>query len=134
MQYLTRMVTPNEYDEAVREPSVFNLGHAYRKLRDFSNAAKWYRAALSINPRVASTYSALGFTLHLSGNLDGAIELYHQSLSLKPDDTFTCEMLSEALQNTLEDPTNLDGVTFAMPGSSRAAVGASSSAAMDVGA
>lgn len=124
----------NEYDEAVREPSVFNLGHAYRKLRDFSNAAKWYRAALSINPRVASTYSALGFTLHLSGNLDGAIELYHQSLSLKPDDTFTCEMLSEALQNTLEDPTNLDGVTFAMPGSSRAAVGASSSAAMDVGA
>ena len=52
----------HEYDEAVREPSIFNLGHAYRKKRDFDNAALWYRAALAINPRVASTYSALGFT------------------------------------------------------------------------
>ena len=98
-----------EYDEVVREPSIFNLGHAYRKKRDFANAALWYRAALAINPRIASTYSALGFTLHLSGNLDAAIELYHQSLSLKPDDTFTCEMLSAALRDTLElgDPTSL---------------------------
>lgn len=70
-------------------------GHAYRKLRDFPNAIKWYRAALAINPRLPSTYSALGFSLHLSGDLDGAIECYHQSLSLKPDDTFTCEMLTE---------------------------------------
>ena len=59
-----------EYDEAVREPSIFNLGHAYRKQRDFDSAAHWYRAALAINPRVASTYSALGFTLHLRGDLD----------------------------------------------------------------
>ena len=91
-----------EYDESVREPSIFNLGHAYRKQRDFERAASWYRAALAINPRVASTYSALGFTLHLKGDLDAAIELYHQSLSLKPDDTFTCEMLSEALKDTLD--------------------------------
>jgi len=90
------------YDESVREPSIFNLGHAYRKKRDYDNAALWYRAALAINPRVASTYSALGFTLHLKGDLDAAIELYHQSLSLKPDDTFTCEMLTEALKDTLE--------------------------------
>ena len=88
----------------VREPSIFNLGHAYRKKRDFDSAALWYRAALAINPRVASTYSALGFTLHLKGDLDAAIELYHQSLSLKPDDTFTCEMLSEALKDTLDFP------------------------------
>ena len=67
-----------EYDETVREPSIFNLGHAYRKKREFDHAATWYRAALAINPRVASTYSALGFTLHLKGDLDAAIELYHQ--------------------------------------------------------
>ena len=98
-----------EYDELVREPSIFNLGHAYRKKRDFANSALWYRASLAINPRIASTYSALGFTVHLSGNLDAAIELYHQSLSLKPDDTFTCEMLSAALRDVLElrDPTVL---------------------------
>ena len=108
-----------EYDETVREPSIFNLGHAYRKKRDFDNAALWYRAALAINPRVASTYSALGFTLHLKGDLDQAIELYHQSLSLKPDDTFTCEMLSEALKDILDagDVTDV-GSSMAMPGMS----------------
>ena len=63
-----------------------------------------YRAALAISPRVASTYSALGFTEHLRGNLHEAIELYHQSLSLKADDTFTCEMLTEALKDVLEEP------------------------------
>ena len=113
----------HEYDETVREPSIFNLGHAYRKKRDFDNAALWYRAALAINPRVASTYSALGFTLHLKGDLDAAIELYHQSLSLKADDTFTCEMLSEALKDTLDvgDVTDLSSCS-APPGMSSSAM------------
>ena len=62
------------HDDAVREPSVFNLGHAYRKLRDFDSAAKWYRVALAINPRLASTYSALGLTLHLRGDVHAAID------------------------------------------------------------
>jgi len=92
-----------DYDEATREPSIFNLGHAYRKLRQFDKAVQWYKEALAINPRSASTYSALGFTQHLQGELQSAIELYHQSLSLKPDDTFTCEMLSEALKDSIED-------------------------------
>jgi len=109
-----------EYDAMTREPSIFNLGHAYRKLRDFDNAIHWYRAALEISPRVASTYSALGFTQHLRGDLNAAIELYHQSLSLKSDDTFTCEMLTEALKDALEqaeDPTVLPGHTsdFSQP-------------------
>ena len=123
----------HEYDETVREPSIFNLGHAYRKKRDFDNAALWYRAALAINPRVASTYSALGFTLHLKGDLDAAIELYHQSLSLKPDDTFTCEMLSEALKDTLDvgDLGDLGGGSTAGPSGS-SADGSRSASAMDV--
>ena len=89
-----------------------------------------YRTALAINPRVASTYSALGFTLHLSGDLDAAIELYHQSLSLKPDDTFTCEMLSEALRDALElgDPTNIDSLSGG-PSTSRAPSAASGAGA-----
>ena len=89
IDFFHRVADSTSYDESLREPSIFNLGHAYRKKRDFPNAIKWYRAALAINPRVPSTYSALGFALHLSGDLAAAIELYHQSLSLKPDDTFT---------------------------------------------
>jgi len=38
----------------------------------------------------------------LRGDIELAIELYHQSLSLKPDDTFTSEMLTEALKDALE--------------------------------
>ena len=39
-------------------------------MRDFGNAIKWYHAAMAINPRLACTYSALGFTHHLQGDLD----------------------------------------------------------------
>lgn len=49
----------------------------------------------------ASSYSALGFTKHLMGDLDGAIDYYHQSLSRKPDDPFSSEMLNRALQDAL---------------------------------
>ena len=122
------------YDAATREPSIFNLGHAYRKLRRFERAIAWYRAALAISPRVASTYSALGFTEHLRGNLHEAIELYHQSLSLKADDTFTCEMLTEALKDALEepsDPTALDDL-LSPQGAKGSAGGSSSAEMMDI--
>ena len=42
-----------------------------------------------------------------------------QSLSLKPDDTFTCEMLTEALKDALDepaDPTDLDQMLAPPPG------------------
>jgi len=107
------------YDESVREPSVFNLGHAYRKQREYEDAAKWYRVALSMNSDVASAYSALGFTLHLSGDLNAAIELYHQALSRKADDTFTCEMLSEALQDALNLTSPVSVASFARSTSER---------------
>ena len=35
------------------------------------------------------------------GDLDGAIDYYHQSLSRKPDDPFSSEMLNRALQDAL---------------------------------
>ena len=61
-----------------------------------------------------------------AGDLDTAIELYHQSLSLKPDDTFTCEMLSEALKDTLDVGFDFGGPT------SRAGSAAASASAMDI--
>jgi len=36
------------------------------------------------------------------GDVSGAIELYHKALSMKPDDTFTVEMLNRALQEFLD--------------------------------
>ena len=43
----------------------------------------------------------MAFTLHLVGDLDGAIDFYHQSLSRKPDDPFASEMLNRALTDAL---------------------------------
>ena len=74
-------------------------------------------------------------TEHLRGNLHEAIELYHQSLSLKPDDTFTCEMLTEALKDALEepaDPTALDDHLSPPPGAKGSMGGSSSAEMMDV--
>ena len=42
-------------------------------------------------------YSALGLARHLDGDLDGAIDSYHEALSRKPEDPFTSEMLQRAL-------------------------------------
>ena len=48
------------------------------------------------------SFSAFGFTRHFDGDLDGAIESYHQALSRKPDDPFASEMLNRAMRESLE--------------------------------
>ena len=54
-----------------------------------------------------SSYSALGFTRHLIGDIEGAIDFYHQALSRKPDDPFSNEMLNRALEEALDDMGSL---------------------------
>lgn len=69
----------------------------------------------------APSHAALGFSKHLMGDIDGAIESYHQSLSIKPDDAFTNEMLNRALQESLMNP-----ITFSVT-EERAAVNTTAS-------
>ena len=68
----------------------------------------------------ASCYSALAFTKHLSGDIDGAIELYHQALSRKPDDPLSTEMLNRALKESLTVAVEVEDSqmteTFPTPG------------------
>ena len=52
----------------------------------------------------AAAYSGLGFARHLSGDVDGAIESYHDALSRKPDDPFSSEMLNRALAEAVTYP------------------------------
>lgn len=82
---------------APMESTLFNLGHALRKLHRYDEAIAQYSRALALSPRNPSTYTALGFTYHLMGELDVAIEYYHKSLGLKPEDAFADEMLKRAL-------------------------------------
>lgn len=83
------------------EPTLFNLGHSFRKTRQFPKAQKCFERCVSLCPDKFSTYAALAFTKHLMSNLDGAIEYYHQALSCKPDDPFSTEMLNRALREAL---------------------------------
>jgi anaphase-promoting complex subunit 6 len=89
------------------EPTLFNLGQAYRKTRKFVEASKCFQRCLTLQES-SSAYAALAFCKHLQGDFDAAIDTYHQSLSRKPDDPFCSEMLHRCLQDALEQ-NNLMG-------------------------
>ncbi|KAL4427283.1 hypothetical protein ABPG77_003192 [Micractinium sp. CCAP 211/92] len=80
------------------EPTLVNLGHTLRKLRQWDAAIDCYRQALGLKPGQPGTYSALGYTFHLMGDFNAAIEHYHKALGLRPEDVFTAEMLAEAME------------------------------------
>ncbi|GBG32886.1 Anaphase-promoting complex subunit 6 [Hondaea fermentalgiana] len=94
------------------EPVMFNLGHAYRRMRRFDDAIRYYEEALSYNPKEASIYSALGITYHLQNRLDDAIQSYHSALGLKPEDTFASEMLDKALTEVYALPGHVPAISY----------------------
>ena len=83
------------------EPTLFNMGHCYRKTLQFEQALQCYEQCLVLVPDNSSALAALGFTKHLQCDLDGAIESYHQALAIKAEDPFCAEMLSRALEESL---------------------------------
>ncbi|EFC50413.1 predicted protein, partial [Naegleria gruberi] len=94
----------DDYSSIVQmwEPILFNLANTYRKLKQYEPALINYKKCLSLQPKNASIYSAIGQTYHLqqysgSSNLHTAIEYYHKALALQPDHSFTATMLSKAL-------------------------------------
>jgi tetratricopeptide (TPR) repeat protein len=84
------------------EPTIFNLGHACRIMRQYDMALHCFSRCVALCPDKFSTYSALAYTKHLTGDLDSAISYYHQALALKPEDPFSTEMLNNALQDQIE--------------------------------
>jgi len=85
------------------EPTLFNLGHSYRKLRKYKEALSCYERALSISPHNYTIHTALGLTYHLQGEIDRAIHYYHKALSVEAKDTLTSDMLRKALQEKSEE-------------------------------
>lgn len=80
------------------EATLLNLGHAARKLRQYSRAQQLYRQAIGLNPHSGSAYAGLAYTHQLAGDSAAAVECYHKALALKPEDAFASEMLGHALQ------------------------------------
>ncbi|KAL3804331.1 hypothetical protein HJC23_011259, partial [Cyclotella cryptica] len=86
------------------EPTIYNLGQSYRKLRRYVDAIVCFEKCSSLNPGSSSAFSALGFAHHLNGDVDRAIDSYHEALSRKPDDPFSTEMLNRALSEAVTYP------------------------------
>jgi Tetratricopeptide repeat. len=84
------------------ECTIFNLGQSYRKVKRYDDAMNCFSKSLALCPERAMSFSALGFVRQLTGDIDGAIESYHQALSRKPDDPFATEMLNRAMQEALD--------------------------------
>jgi len=84
------------------ESTFFNLGHCYRKLKQYKDALVCYNKALNISPKDPMILSAIAFTYHLENKLDKAITYYHKVLSLQAHDTFANEMLHRALQTVTD--------------------------------
>ena len=83
------------------EPTLYNLGHCLRKIREFDAAAACYNRCIALCPDKHSTYSAYAFAKHMQGDLDIAINFYHQALSCKPEDSFSEGLLSRALSEAM---------------------------------
>ena len=78
---------------------LFNTGHCHRKLKNYSEGIRYFTLSLALKPQNALALTAIGLSHHLGGSLDKAVEFYHQSLGLKPDDAFTNDMLKRALDD-----------------------------------
>lgn len=81
--------------------SFVNLGHCYRKMRRYSEAIAVYQKAIALDASDAQTHASLGFALHMRGDFDAAIDVYHCALSLQPCDSLIMEMLDRALEDAL---------------------------------
>ncbi|KAI0563672.1 Anaphase-promoting complex cyclosome subunit 3 [Gracilaria domingensis] len=79
------------------EATLVNLGHCYRRQKDYNAAKRCYERALALRPRSAGTCSALGMTLHAMWDLEGAVAMYHRALRNNPEDANCSELLERAL-------------------------------------
>lgn len=86
-----------EHNAAAWEPTLFNLGHAYRRLGRHEDAVRAYTRARRLRPRDYTIDVAIGLTHQLVGDLDRAVQHYHRALGIRPTDTMATDLLGTAL-------------------------------------
>ncbi|RKO94314.1 hypothetical protein BDK51DRAFT_29289 [Blyttiomyces helicus] len=80
-----------------RQSTAMNVGHCYRKIGEFAEAAKYFEDAL--DPRCAEAYAALGIIAHKQHRLVDAIDLYTKALRIDPKDEITHDLLAHAISS-----------------------------------
>ena len=76
----------------------YNLAQILRKRGLYQHAIHWFSACLALTPHSAVIMASLGLAYHANGQLDEAIQQYHQALGVKPEDTLINTLLNKALQ------------------------------------
>ncbi|XP_009857867.3 protein O-mannosyl-transferase TMTC2 [Ciona intestinalis] len=74
---------------------LFAAASAHRHAKSYSTAERYYRLAVKVKPKLASSHMNLGAILHLQGKLSEARKSYMQALSLKPMDPLVLENLEK---------------------------------------
>ena len=80
--------------------SVSSVANNFRK---YGEAIKYHKKALALQPRNASTFSAIGYNYLLMFEFEKAVEYFHKSLSIRKNDTFTNELLTVAIDELVGD-------------------------------
>ena len=81
----------------ILEPLYNNLGHVSRKLKKYDEAITYHRNSLSINPKSSNNYSSIGLCYFLKRDFENAVKNCHKALGLKRHDTFTIQLLEQAI-------------------------------------
>lgn len=73
------------------------LGHTLGALGDHDRALKELYQAEALGYNMSDLHSAVGYALHMKGDIEGAMESYQIALDLDPDDTITMFNYGKAL-------------------------------------
>uniref|UniRef100_A0A023GNI7 Putative anaphase-promoting complex apc cdc16 subunit n=1 Tax=Amblyomma triste TaxID=251400 RepID=A0A023GNI7_AMBTT len=110
LKFTDKAVLPEKW-----EPLLNNLGHTFRKLRKYNKALEYHHQALVLCPKNASTLSAIGFVHSLMRHWSDAVDYFHKALGVQRDDAFSTTMLSQAIEQQVNDLPPCKGVPDAPP-------------------
>ncbi|XP_062587191.1 cell division cycle protein 16 homolog [Saccostrea cucullata] len=97
------------------EPLLNNLGHTYRKLRNYEKSLEYHKRAGILSPQNPSTYSAIGYTYVLKGDNLMAVDYFHKALGIRRDDQFSTTMLSSVIETLMSEMDPCEGASEDFP-------------------
>lgn len=100
--FLTGLEICKEDKSPVSQTLTINLAHTYRKMRKYDEAIYLYNKISKIDNRNVSVLTSLAYSLHLKGDYLQALDVYHKANFIKPDDSFTIEMINKCLMNMVD--------------------------------
>lgn len=95
------------------EPSAWiaartNLGHAFRRLRNYNQALLVFDEVLSLGGKDAAIFSAKGLILLEQNRPQEAAIVLHEALAINPQDSIATELLNKALDESMVVDTAAD--------------------------